>query len=57
MFSVGEVAAKIFALYIGHLGRRELVVQPATQRTNGSRVAGFYFWEEGIARRRSIRGL
>ena len=30
MFSVGEVAARNFFLYVGHLGRREPVVQPAT---------------------------
>ncbi len=54
---IGAVAAMNFALYIGHLERREPVVQPATQRTNGSTVAGFVFGEEGTARRESIRGL
>ena len=54
---IGVVAAKNFALYVGHLGRREPVVQPATQRTNGSPVAGFVFGEEGTARRESIRSL
>jgi len=43
------------------MGQTEPVVQPATQRTNGSRVAGFVFCEEGgdegIARRESIRDL
>src|SRR5919107_1352129 len=43
-----------FALYMGHLGRREPVVQPATQRTDGSTVAGFVFGEEG---RREGRAL
>jgi excisionase family DNA binding protein len=28
----GEVAAWNFVLYVGHLGRRELVVQPATSK-------------------------
>jgi hypothetical protein len=32
MFLGGEVAAKNFALDVGHLGRREPVVQPATSQ-------------------------
>ena len=32
MVVAGEVAAKNFALYVGHLGWREPMVQPATPK-------------------------